>query len=247
MKKTLVLCIMLLGLVILLSACGAPEPEVEEPTATPIVTEKPTPFIPTAVPTYTPKPMQNVEWPADPEATLIAIDPINKPTPIPLEFKPYREYVSNTFNIQFEIPEYLGDPSTDATSITFMEPNNNVLSGIYPATFVISVNTYTNAQNKAAAEAALDQTIDNLRSRYESVEISSKADNPMLGETGVYVTFRLNETAEGSGEPIPMRGRVLAVAKDKKIYVVSFMSPESYYTNDYMKVFRQIRNTIKEL
>lgn len=249
MKKILLLGTMLLLAALVLSGCKAPEPVTEEqPTATPVVTEAPTPNIPTVEPTITPRPMEGeVERPPA-DATPILIDPIDKPTRPPVVLGNYRLYESPGLNISFEVPEYWAGPEGEGTNtLTFSEPLNDIRSGRpVPSSVVISVSSLANVQTENDAKAALDAWLTDYRAEFQSLDTSSKAPNNMMGETGSYVTYWVDMPVEGSDQPEKMRGRCLIVPKDKRLYMVRYLCPVDY-NSDYEAVFKKIRSTIKEL
>ena len=217
----------------------APSPS-SEPTAPP--TEPPY----TPEPTITPRTLAaEVEMPED-GATPLLIDPIDKPTRPPLVFN-FVEYVSQQLGISFEIPStwVASTVEDNSNAIVFTEPDSEAHEG-FASSITIVVNTYSNNQTLADAESELDSIISQIRSTYPQLEVSSKASNQMLGETGTYVTYWINMPM-GEGEPeLRTRGRILVVPINKKLYQIRYICPADY-NSDYEEVFKKIRSTITEL
>lgn len=252
MKKWYLLGVMLLLAIFALTGCGAPQEPEAEPTPTPVPTQAPTQAAATVEPTISPRPMSGtIDWPEDPTATLLSIDPINKPTPVPIEFKPYYEYESAGLGIAFEIPEYWDEPYMEGTNTLIVEePINDIRSGAgIPSSVTISVSVYNSAQTITEATAELNSFMDRYRQEYDSLSVSQTSNNKMLGEQGVYVTYwvdvPINPEDENSAV-VKMRGRCLVVPKDKRLYMLRYLCPVSNNT-DYEKVYKQIRDTIREL
>ncbi len=249
MKKnalSILLCIITACLVLLLTGCmqQAPEPEAE-PTEIPTQEPTATPFLPTPLPTITPRPvLGSVETPA-PGTTAVVIDPMDKPTREPLVFE-FAEYVSQDLGISFEIPRTWTASTVEGNSnaIIFTEPASEAQDG-YPSTVTISVTTFSTAQRLSDAESELDSIIAQLRATYGSMEVSSKADNSMMGEKGRYITYWIYVDT-GEDEPLRTRGRILVVPKDRKLYQVRYLCPAEF-NSDYETVFKRIRSTITEL
>ncbi|HML46440.1 MAG TPA: hypothetical protein PKE04_06795, partial [Clostridia bacterium] len=65
--------------------------------------------------------------------------------------------------------------------------------------------------------------------------------NPMLEEKGFYVNVRIPQ-ADGTA----LRGRIFVVAKNRVLYQVRYICPANY-NSEYSNIYREVRNTIKEL
>lgn len=249
MSKTLKLFTLLLVTVLVLSACSTPEPTPEdiEPEVTEFIpTQAPTAFVPTVEPTITPRPMDGEVETPEPEATLIKIDPIDRPA---IEFD-FVAYTSNNLNLTFNVPSYweVSGDVPDSSTIVFSEPLHDIRSGeAIPASVTIAVNSAATAQTTDDADYAIDQVMNDLRAQYPSLQTSSKDNNAMLDETGRYVTYWIEMPLyEGSEHTLKMRGRCLVVPKDKKLYMVRYICPAEL-NSQYVKVFYEIRGSIKEL
>lgn len=251
MKKALLLAILLLMGLVLLSACGTPEPTEPEATPTEVPTEPPPTFVaPTPVPTITPIPMEGVEWPSE-GATLLSIDPIDKPTRPPIIFEPYVEYVSpSEIGVRFQYPAYWEEPSYDGATgyLTIREPATDIRSGTGVASEVtIMMQEYPTAQTERDAQNALDSYLDHLRGIHPTLTASSSDTNSMMGSAGKYVTYRYDHALNEDGsEVLKMRGRILVVPKDKRLYTVQYLCPAEW-NSDYVNVYYTLRSTMEEL
>lgn len=250
MKKLIRIGALLLMVSLVITGCSAPEPAEVEPDPTEVVTASPTFFIPTPEPTFTPRPMDGVVEEPEPDATLIMIEPIDKPTRPPIVFE-YEEYVSNKLGVKFSAPTYWQWPQEDDStiSLTFQEPATDIRSGeAIPANVFITVSTLPTTQTTKDSSDALDQWIADMRAEHPSLETSSKAENSMMSEKGTYVTYwiRVQKPNAEEGDTLKMRGRCLIVPKDKRLYMISYLCPADFNT-EYEKVFKKIRDTIVEL
>lgn len=254
MKKTLLLGGALAIMLLLLSGCSTPEPTEPEATPTEVPTQAPPTYVaPTPEPTITPRPMQDVEWPAA-DATLLEIDPYDKPTPAPLAFGEYREYESAKLRAAFKVPIYLGDPVGEqddtTTYIEFSEPLTDIRSAVEggQAIFTLGAVVTGTTQTTADAENMLDSMIDELRQKYDDVRVSDKAGNRMLSTTGRYVTIWVERPLnDQEGAPtVSMRGRCLVVPVDKKLYSIMYLCP-AQFNGDYENIYREIRESFREL
>lgn len=251
MKKVLLLSAMLLIAVLLLSGCAAPEPvddtpSVDElPSATPEVIITPSPE-----PSITPRPMTGDVREPEAGATLIEIDPADRPTRPPLVFEPYSDYENSTLGVKFQVPGYWEmrqEPSTADPTVVFMEPDNRILSGhTEAASITVSMAELPTAQTLKEAQSYLDAWLSNFRVEYPSLQTSSQDTNVIMGETGSYVTYWIDMPVEGEEEPLRMRGRCLVVPKDKRLYMIRYLCPADY-NSDYLKVFYNIRATMEEI
>lgn len=246
MKKLSLAVALLLLATMLLSACKAPEPTTDEPSAPPPPSASPTWTPPPADPTVTPRPMEGqIEMP-QPGATAQLIDPIDKATRVPFA---YTDYVSQELGITFKIPTGWSVSSVEGNSnaLVFTEPMEEAMDE-FPTTVTISVSSYDTAQTKNTASAELDNILTLLRAEYPNqVETSSKADDPrLLGSPGVYVTYWINLPVEGSTSSFRTRGRILVSAVDKKLYQIRYLCPANYNT-DYEDIFKKIRSSMEEL
>ena len=258
MKKLLTLSFLLLIIALMLTGCAAPDPDGTDPVQEPTVTQAPTYVAPTPEPTVTPRVMEGVIEEPDAGATLLAIDPIDKPTRPPIIYEPYIEVTETGVGVSFKIPSYWvrSENANAPTAIVYQEPPNDIRSGTgVPSLIAIYMQLGTSTQTIADAEAFIDQIINSLpQEGYTNIEVSSKADNRFLGQTGRYVTYRLDSVPDESGATLRMRGRILVVPVDRKLYMVRYLCPADYNTGPdgespggYEEVYKMIRETLKEL
>lgn len=249
MKRFAKVLALLLAVLLTASGCamfqGGAEPTeapTEAPTATPAPTEKPY----TPEPTVTPRTLAaDVEMPAD-GATPLLIHPIDEPTRPPLVFN-YVEYTSQQLGISFEIPAswVASQIEGNSNALVFTEPDSEAHDG-FASSVTIVVNTYSGTQSLEDANAELDSVISQIRSSYPSLEVSSKANNKMLGEQGSYVTYWISMDLVEGEDPLRTRGRILIVPKNRKLYQIRYICPAEY-NSDYENVYKQIRLTLTEL
>ncbi len=252
MKKVLLPVLLMLAVVLLLTACKAPELAAEEPTAT--LTVEPTPlYVPwTPDPTVTPRPMGDVETPA-PGATPLLIDPMDKPTRPPLgldKSEGYEEVVADLLDIKFKVPNYYIKDTVSSSDnvIVYREPDNDIRSGQkYPATLTITRMKMSSAQTESDAERHLETAVNQLREAYEGMEVSALGTGQsILGEKGVYYTLKYDQPIGGSEETERMRARFAAVAKGTNIYLIHNTCP-IMYNSDYDEVYKKVRASLEEL
>lgn len=251
MKKWLLLVMALLAIGLLLSGCKAPEPETDEPTSEP-PTQAPTAtvFQPTPVPTVTPIVFEGVE--VETPATPIRIDPVDRP---PIKFT-YVDKTNTALGITYKVPSnwvegsYEGDGSK---TVYYVEPEDQILSGLEVASSItITVVTRSSTQSKEDCDAYLDSMVEGMRDSFATLETSRHDDNVMMGESGRYLTYWAGVEVEGYEEPLRMRGRILVIPKDNKLYEVRYLCPADYNVGveegtGYYEVFKQVRGSIKEI
>lgn len=253
MKKLISLTALLLVAVFILSGCSSPPPPVEEPTAAPTETPIPTQPPVTPEPTVSPRPMEgNVEWP-EANATLIEIDPIDKPTRPPITFEPYRTYVSQNLGVSFDIPAYWGDPTNDipnSSYIVFQEPATDIRSGTgVPAFVTVAVNTGANEQTEKDAQNYLDTYLTTLRDQYPTLETSKQSENTMMGQKGSYVSYWVWIPIDENNpeNTMRMRGRCVVIPSGNRLYNVRTLFPIDFNTEYDEAVFKVIRSTFAEV
>lgn len=230
----------------LLGGCAAQkqpaEPTEPPETATPVPTEVPW----TPEPTITPRTFDiAVEMPSN-GATPLLIHPIDEPTRPPLTFN-FVQYVSQQLGIQFNVPASWTVSSIEGSSnaLVFTEPDSEAHDG-FASSLTIVVNTYSSLQTLCDASAELDSVISQIRSSYPQLEVSSKAENRMLGETGSYVTYWIDMPVDENGGTLRTRGRILVVPRNRKLYQLRYICPASYNA-DYENVYHEFRTTVEEL
>ena len=249
MKRFAKVLALLLAILLTASGCavfqGGAEP-TEAPTETPAPTPAPTEKPYTPEPTITPRTLAaDVEMPEG-GATPLLIHPIDEPTRPPLVFN-YVEYTSQQLGISFNIPAswVASQIEGNSNALVFTEPDNEAHDG-FASSVTLVVNTYSSAQNEDDAKAELDSVIAQIKESYPQMTVSDKARNRMLGENGVYVTYRIKMPMGEGEQELMTRGRILIVPVNKKLYQVRYICPAEY-NSDYEKVFKEIRSTIEEL
>lgn len=247
MKKILLLSIVMLLVALVLTGCKPAEPADVDPTDTPEPTASPTIAAVTPKPTVTPRPLgTDVIWP-EADATMIAIDPITKPTPVPIEFKPYETYTFDRYGISFEVPSYY-EELVEESAVSFQEPFDQIRSGFpVPATITIEVYEASNAQTTKDAENFLAAALTAYRQSHPTLQTTDQGDNSVGDMRGRYVTYWEDVTPdEESAEPVKMRGRWLVLPSDKRLYTIRYICPADR-NGDYLNTFYQVRSTFKEL
>ena len=249
MKRFAKVLALLLAILLTASGCavfqGGAEP-TEAPTETPAPTPAPTEKPYTPEPTITPRTLAaDVEMPEG-GATPLLIHPIDEPTRPPLVFN-YVEYTSQQLGISFNIPAswVASQIEGNSNALVFTEPDSEAHDG-FASSVTLVVNTYSSAQNEDDAKAELDSVIAQIKESYPQMTVSDKASNRMLGENGVYVTYRIKMPMGEGEQELMTRGRILIVPVNKKLYQVRYICPAEY-NSDYEKVFKEIRSTIEEL
>ena len=169
-----------------------------------------------------------------------------EPTRPPLTFN-FVQYVSQQLGIQFNVPASWTASSIEGSSnaLVFTEPDSEAHDG-FASSLTIVVNTYSSLQTLSDASAELDSVISQIRSSYPQLEVSSKAENRMLGETGSYVTYWNDMPVDENGGTLRTRGRILVVPRNRKLYQLRYICPASYNA-DYENVYREFRTTVEEL
>ena len=169
-----------------------------------------------------------------------------EPTRPPLTFN-FVQYVSQQLGIQFNVPASWTASSIEGSSnaLVFTEPDSEAHDG-FASSLTIVVNTYSSLQTLSDASAELDSVISQIRSSYPQLEVSSKAENRMLGETGSYVTYWIDMPVDENGGTLRTRGRILVVPRNRKLYQLRYICPASYNA-DYENVYREFRTTVEEL
>ena len=225
------------------AAKNAPDPSpAPTGTPTPLPTEAPW----TPEPTITPRTFDvDVEMPAA-GATPLLIHPIDEPTRPPLTFN-FTQYVSQQLGIQFNVPASWKPSSIEGSSnaLVFTEPESEANEG-FASSMTIVVNSYSSLQTLDDARAELDSVITQIRESYPQLEVSSKAENRMLGEAGAYVTYWINMPMDENGTTLRTRGRILVVPRNRKLYQVRYICPAAYNA-DYENVYREFRTSVEAL
>ncbi|GHU67809.1 hypothetical protein FACS1894184_08370 [Clostridia bacterium] len=214
-------------------ASGSDGEQVEAPLPTPNNAPTPTPKM-TPEPTITPRPIEMAVETAAPGATPLLIEPIDKPKRTFV----YRELVSASLGLTFNVPEDWIETPLDDETILFSEPASTAMDG-YPATLIVKCVQSSSNQTSDDAISALTGLVESLKLQYPNVEMSLRADNnKILGEPGYYHNFRI---AQENSKAI--RGRVVVAAVNRLLISVQLLAPAYYYT-DYLDIVREVRTSI---
>lgn len=249
MMKRFALLLVLLLTVVVLAGCKGPGTDGENGTQNPgsgqagttdsVSTDPtPTPEI-TPEPTVTPRQVAMAVETAAPGATPLLIDPIDRPTIPPIKFT-YVNYESVNLGVSFNYPEGWIESMPLENTVQFLEPENQAHDGVQTQ-LVIQVTTAPTNQTEEHAKNELNRIVDAMRVEYPDISVGAIGENPMLGETGYYVNIRIPQ-ADGSA----LRGRILVLAKNRVLYQVRYICPANY-NSEYEKIYREVRNSIKEL
>lgn len=260
MKKIARLLLILLAIAFLLTGCKAPEETVE-------------PEIIDTQPTQTPKKKSaeaapTIVWEPDPTITPITFEG-DLLTPKPSEDPPLihpidrqkfdftdTEYVEpkepTDLGVGFNVPKNwlpFIDPNLP-TTITYMEPPDNIQSGTgIPSTVMVSISSTASEATEKDAQDLIDESLRLLEEQYpNSLEYSKPAMQRMneLRKEGPYVTFWIELVPDGQNKSVRVRGRIHVVPKDRKLVLIRYYCPADYNV-DYSEVYVKVRETIRLL
>ncbi|MGI6690172.1 MAG: hypothetical protein ACOX63_04905 [Christensenellales bacterium] len=261
MKKTRVLCLMAIML-LLLGACSGQT--AQTPTEEPKTQENPL-----TVPTETPPVFgDNLPEGYDPSkeedqdreyvdsalaeqaamqyagATPILINPIDMPTatprpPLAFSFAPY---TASGIGLTFEsVAGYHVDES-DPNVYILTEPAEQMKDN-YSVQITLSISPVTSSYKSIDAKRDLQAKLAEMgKVNYKSWEPTYTAERTLLNKKGHYANYRgvlLDDTI--------VRGRVhMALLDNNRLFTIHISYP-GWYSEDYIKVFTHIRNTLKAI
>ncbi len=182
----------------------------------------------------------------NPNATPIAVDPIDKPTPTPGPTPNfvYEPYTNQAMGISFNIPyTWLLNPSTNQdTTIQFVEPKEEMMEPDgYQTRVTIEKATMGLNQTGEDARQYLEQALSVLEQSFTSFALAGNiASASFAGCPGYYCYYRA-EYNDGT-KNYTMNGRIIAFAKGTSIYQIRLTAPRNWYTY-YQWVYRSIRNS----
>lgn len=189
----------------------------------------------------------SVLQPDNPQATPVAVDPIDKPTPTPAPTPNfwYDEYVAQQMGVSFDIPlTWLlnPDPKFDpAVSLQFVEPQSEMMDvDGYQTRVTIDKFEMGLEQNADDALAKLKQTLTDMAETFTSFTAGDTAKTTFAGCHGYYCYYRA-EFNDGT-KNYAMNGRIVVFAKDHALYQVRLTTPRSWFTY-YQYVYRRIRES----
>ncbi len=189
----------------------------------------------TAQPTLTPSPLARLT--PDPSETPIGpIDPIDKPTEVPLNIA-FVAYSNDGMGVTFERPAGWKDEAPADSNVQFTEPKAAARDG-YCTMLTVRVLHKSSKQVKEDAEAQLAELMDELSQNTLWVDFKAQgvSSASMDGANGYYAYY----TAVFQG--INVRGRMMVVAHGNALYMVRLTAPTSAFTL-YEEVYRKVRST----
>jgi hypothetical protein len=224
-------------------AAGGPSP-TPGVTATPIPTATPEPTpVPTDTPeptdTPTPAPVAQLITP-NPEETPISIDPLDKPTRVPLGIT-YVTYSSQPMGISFDRPAGWTVNTPADSNVQFIEPDLAAKDG-YPTQLTVRVYQVGSKQDSDNAKQKLLEVLEDLAQlSWSNFDSSGGTASGTLGSAkGYYAYYK----AEWEGNPVS--GRVIVVAHGNSLYMMRISAPRAYYS-DYEEIYRKMRSSWKFL
>ena len=250
MKKRLQITALLLLMVLLLSACSAATEEGaaqggQAPAEVP-VSSLPEDYNPAAEEDKNLLPVGAYD--ADGNkiyagATPIPIDPIDLPTATPrpeLTFT-FGAYTADKLGLTFE--SAVGYEVNDALSGIYVltEPAAAVKDN-YPCVVMVEVTSITKNYTTADVKSDLSKYLQNEGKQYDKWETYQAATTTMMGQKGYYNNYR-GVLPDGT----IVRGRVCMVIMGENQLLTVHVSCPGWYNSSYMKVFDQVRKTIKKV
>jgi len=176
-------------------------------------------------------------------ATPIPIDPIDMPTPTPrpeLTFT-YGEYVAAKLGLKFSSAVGYNVDESASDRYVLTEPAAAVKDN-YAANITLQITPITNNYDLADVKTELANYLKNEKTKYESWETYTAASKKLMGENGYYNNYRA-EMPDGT----IVRGRVhMAIISDTELLTLHVSCP-GWFNTSYMKVYDQIRDTLKKI
>ena len=185
----------------------------------------------------------------DPEATPVAVDPIDKPTPTPAPTPNYvyDTYVNESMGISFSIPyTWLLNPNTNLdTTVQFVEPQSEMMDkGGYQTRLTIEKLNMGLQQTASDARERLEYVLEELEQSFTVFNANSIAAQS-VGEANGYYCYYKAEYNDGTKNYL-MNGRIIVVAHEKALYQIRLTTPRSWYSY-YEYVYRKVRSTLEFL
>ena len=235
--------LLLLAVLLLVTACSAPDLPDEEEETTPAPTAAPTERGWVPDPTVTPMDLgEYVTPPPGQHAPLI-----HAADRSPLTFEPYTYDEPGTLGVGFDRPAAWERVPVGESSVTYYEPDNNIQSREpIAASIDVSVSLTTAAATMKDADDKIEEVLKEMANQYDNLQFSSRAQQRMrnLREMGTYVTFWIDVKPDGQEIPVTMRGRIHVVPVDRKLVLVRYICPADYNA-DYEETYRRVRDTIR--
>ncbi len=177
-------------------------------------------------------------------ATPIPLDPIDMPTPTPrqaLTFT-FASYTAGKLGLTFEsVAGYAVDESQPDTYILNEPPEQQ--KDNFSTQFVLQVsNVVSNYSNNNVKQDVRTYVTDLGKVNYKDWRLYDTAERTLMGKTGYYVNYR-GVMHDGT----VVRGRVhMALLDNNRLLMLHFVCPANF-NSDYTKVYSHIRDTIKAI
>jgi len=174
-------------------------------------------------------------------ATPIRIDPVDMPTATPrpeLTFT-YDWYTASKLNLTFKsaVGYTVNDSLSDMYILT--EPAAAVRDN-YPCVISLSTSPITKNYDVADVKKDLAAYLQNEGKLYDKWETWTAASSTLMGGKGYYNNYR-GVLADGT----IVRGRVhMAIISENQLLILHISAP-GWYNSSYMKIYDQIRSSIK--
>jgi len=184
-----------------------------------------------------PTPHQVPRLTPDPSETPIAVDPLDKPTQKPLDLS-YVKYESAPMGISFDRPAGWKEDNPADSNVQFMEPETAARGG-YRAMLTVRVVHRGSRQDTSQAKALLTEVLEEMALNTMWVDFTSdpSSSTASLGNAnGHHAYYR----AVFNG--IPLRGRIIVVARGNALYMVRLTSTAEFYSL-YEDIYRRVRET----
>lgn len=172
----------------------------------------------------------------DPSEKPIAVDPLDKPTQVPLSIS-YIKYESSPMGISFDRPAGWKEYNPADSNVQFTEPESGARNG-YRARLTVRVVQKGAKQEKSNAQALLEEVMEELKMDSMWTEFNyNPPQTASLGNAGGYYTYY---TAIYNG--VKLKGRIIVVARGNALYMVRITSTDEFYSL-YETIYRQVRSS----
>ena len=176
-------------------------------------------------------------------ATPIPIDPIDMPTPTPrpeLTFT-YGDYTSSRLGLTFKSVVGYDINENISGKYILTEPAASVKDN-YPCTITLEISGVTKNYSAGDIKSSLSRFLSNEGQQYENWEVMQPASKTLMNGRGYYNNYR-GVLSDGT----IVRGRVHMALLENNQLLTLHMSCPGWYNSSYMKVFDQIRDTLKPI
>lgn len=174
-------------------------------------------------------------------STPIPLNPVDMPSPTPraeLQFV-YATFTAGSLGLTFDAPSgwMANDSQTDVFVVT--EPESEMHNG-QQCVITISASPVNSNYSERELKAQVTQRLKDISAVNFSVwDPSLTASRYLMGSKGVYANYT-GKLADGT----ELAGRIHYTCIENKLYGIEMMFPKEY-RDDYLKVFSQIRESIK--